>query len=52
MNFEPKELDNVFYELEHDFMIYEGELTHLLDVITTNQHFSSLLDIVEVTTYI
>lgn len=27
MNFEPKELDNVFYELDHSFMVDEGGLT-------------------------
>ena len=52
MNFEPKEFDNVFYEPVHDFMIDDGELTRLLEVITTDEHFKSLLNIVEVTTYI
>lgn len=50
-NLEPKEIVNVSYEHEHDFIKDEGELTHLIGVITTEENVSELLDNIEVPAY-
>lgn len=47
-NIEPCEVVNVSYEHDHDFMKDEGELTHLIGVLTTEEDVSELLDIIEV----
>lgn len=47
-NIEPYEVVNVSYEHEHNFMKDEGELTHLIGVLTTEENASELLDVIEV----
>lgn len=47
-NIEPYEVVNVSYEHEHNFMKDEGELTHLIGVLTTEENTSELLDVIEV----
>ena len=50
-NIDPKEIINVSYEHEHDFMKDEGDLTHLIGVLTTEENVSAQLDVVEVPAY-
>lgn len=50
-NLEPCEIVNVSYEHEHDFMKDEGELTHLIGVVTTEENVSELLDVIDVPAY-
>lgn len=50
-NIEPYEVVNVSYEHEHNFMKDEGELTHLIGVLTTEENVSEILDIIEVPAY-
>lgn len=50
-NIEPYEVVNVSYEHEHNFMKDEGELTHLIGVLTTEENISELLDVIEVPPY-
>lgn len=47
-NIEPYEIVNASYEHEHDFMKDEGELTHLIGVLTTEENISEILDVIEV----
>lgn len=47
-NIEPYEVVNVSYEHEHNFMKDEGEFTHLIGVLTTEENTSELLDVIEV----
>lgn len=47
-NVEPYEIVNVSYAHEHDFMEDEGELTHLIGVLTTADDISDALDVLEV----
>lgn len=47
-NIEPYEVVNVSYEHEHNFMKDEGELTHLIGVLTTEENASELSDVIEV----
>lgn len=47
-NVEPFEVVNVSYEHDHDFMKDEGELTHLIGVLTTEDKISDALDVMEV----
>jgi AraC family transcriptional regulator len=51
MNMSPKEIVNVSYEHEHNFMKDDGELTHLIGVLTTKENVSDLLDTIEVSAY-
>ena len=50
-NIEPYEVVNVSYEHEHNFLKDEGELTHLIGVLTTEENVSELLDVIEVPAY-
>lgn len=50
-NIEPRELVNVSYEHDYQFMKDEGELTHLIGVLTTEDEVSDLLDVLEVPAY-
>lgn len=50
-NLEPKEIINMSFEHEHDFLKDEGELTHLIGVLTTEEIVSNLLDTIEVPAY-
>lgn len=47
-NIEPREIVNVSYEHDFDFMEDDGELTHLIGVLTTEDKISDSLDIMEV----
>lgn len=47
-NVEPFEVVNISYEHDHDFMKDEGELTHLIGVLTTEDKISDALDVMEV----
>lgn len=50
-NIEPREIVNVSYEHDYQFMKDEGELTHLIGVLTTEDEVSDLLDVLEVPAY-
>ncbi|MBU5304669.1 MULTISPECIES: AraC family transcriptional regulator [Eubacteriales] len=50
-NIEPYEVVNASYEHEHNFMKDEGDLTHLIGVLTTEENVSELLDVIEVPAY-
>lgn len=50
-NIEPYEIVNASYEHDHNFMKDEGELTHLIGVLTTEENVSDLLDVIEVPAY-
>lgn len=50
-NMDVQEIVNVSYEHEHDFMEDEGDLTHLIGVLTTEEQVSEQLDVIEVPTY-
>lgn len=47
-NIEPFEIVNASFEADHDFLKEEGDLTHLIGVLTTKKEFSGKLDTVEV----
>jgi len=47
-NIEPYVVVNASYEHDYNFMKDEGELTHLIGVLTTEENVSELLDVVEV----
>ena len=47
-NIEPYDVVNASYEHDYNFMKDEGELTHLIGVLTTEENVSELLDVVEV----
>lgn len=51
MNMDPKEIVNVSYEHDHNFMKDEGELTHLIGVLTSEKNVSNRLDVIEVPSY-
>ena len=51
MNMDPKEIVNVSYEHDHNFMKDEGELTHLIGVLTSEKNMSNRLDVIEVPSY-
>ena len=51
MNMDPKEIVNVSYEHDHNFMKDEGELTHLIGVLTSEKNVSDRLDVIEVPSY-
>lgn len=50
-NIEPREIVNVSYEHDYQFLKDEGELTHLIGVLTTEDEVSDLLDVLEVPAY-
>lgn len=50
-NIEPKEIINLSLEHEHDFLKDEGELTHLIGVLTTEEKISNQLQVIEVPAY-
>lgn len=50
-NIEPYEVVNVSYEHDHSFMKDEGDLTHLIGVLTTEEKVSETLDTIEVPAY-
>src|SRR5690554_5101298 len=50
-NIEPYEIVNVSYEADADFLKEEGDLTHLIGVLTTEDEISDLLDKVPVKAY-
>lgn len=50
-NIEPHEIINVSYEHDHNFMKDEGELTHLIGVLTTKEEISDQLDVIDVPAY-
>jgi AraC family transcriptional regulator len=47
-NMEPREIVNASYDADADFLREEGELTHLIGVLTTENKVSEHLDIVKV----
>ncbi|GIN63800.1 AraC family transcriptional regulator [Robertmurraya siralis] len=47
-NIEPKEIVNASYEADANFLKEEGDLTHLIGVLTTNNQISDLLEKVPV----
>lgn len=47
-NIEPYEVVNVSYEHDFNFMKEEGELTHMIGVLTTEENVSELLDVIKV----
>lgn len=47
-NTKPKQIVNVSFEHDFDFMKDEGELTHLIGVLTTEENISGQLDVIEV----
>lgn len=47
-NIEPYEVVNVSYEHDFNFMKEEGELTHMIGVLTTEENVSELLDVIQV----
>ena len=50
-NIDPKEVVNMSYEHDYDFMKEEGHLTHLIGLLTTEENISDLLDVIEVPPY-
>ena len=50
-NIEPREIVNASYDADADFLREEGELTHLIGVLTTENKVSDLLDKVPVAAY-
>src|SRR5690625_883289 len=50
-NMDVQEIVKVSYEHEHNFMEDEGDLTHLIGVLTTEEQVSEQLDVIEVPAY-
>ncbi|EMS72835.1 AraC family transcriptional regulator [Ruminiclostridium cellobioparum] len=51
-NIEPYEIVNASYEADANFLKEEGDLTHLIGVLTTESQVSDLLEVVPVEAYI
>lgn len=47
-NIEPREIINASYEADFDFMKEEGELTHMIGVLSTSNHTSGNLEVLPV----
>lgn len=47
-NLEPKEIINVSYQADENFIKDEGNLTHMIGVLTTHNHVSNQLDIITI----
>lgn len=47
-NIEPEQIINASYDADHDFRKEEGELIHMIGVITTDENISSNLDSIKV----
>lgn len=50
-NIEPYEIVNASYDADSNFLKEEGDLTHLIGVLTTKNQVSDLLDVVPVEAY-
>ena len=47
-NIEPKEIVNVSYDADENFIKEEGYLTHMIGVITTENNISDQLDVINI----
>ena len=47
-NIEPKEIVNVSYNTDEDFVKEEGHLTHMIGVLTTENNISDQLDVINI----
>ena len=47
-NIEPKEVVNVSYDADEDFIKEEGDLTHMIGVLTTVDNISNQLDVINI----
>ena len=47
-NIEPKEIVNVSYNADEDFVKEEGHLTHMIGVLTTENNISDQLDVINI----